>query len=186
MTKALIFLANGFEEIEAVTIVDILRRANITVTTAGLTSNHIQGAHQLKIIPDKSVNEIFPQEFDAIICPGGSPGYKNLRKDPRVIQIIKNAYKQNKLIAAICAAPAVLSDAGILENKNCTIYPGMENELTRGGGKPKADNVVVDGKVVTSKGPATALEFALKLVEILAGKEVSESVSKKVLANILL
>jgi len=185
LTKALVFLATGFEEIEAVTIIDVLRRGNIQVTTVGLNSNPVEGAHNVKIVADKSVDEIFAQEFDAIICPGGSPGYKNLRKDSRVIQIIKNAYNQNKLVAAICAAPAVLSDAAILENKNCTIYPGMENELINGGGKPKADNVVVDGKAVTSKGPATALEFSLKLVEILAGKDVAQSVSKKVLANTL-
>ncbi|WNZ29133.1 MAG: DJ-1/PfpI family protein [Candidatus Bathyarchaeota archaeon] len=183
MIKALVFLATGFEEIEAVTIVDILRRGNIAVTTAGITPNPIEGAHKLKIIPDKYVEEIFAQEFDAIICPGGAPGYKNLRIDSRVIHIIKNAYNQNKLVAAICAAPAVLSDAGILENKKCTIYPGMENELIKGKGKPKPDNVVVDGRIVTSKGPATALEFALKLVEMLSGKHVADSVAKQVLAN---
>jgi protein deglycase len=183
VTKALVFLATGFEEIEAVTIIDILRRADITVTTAGLTSNPIEGAHKVKIVADKSVDEMFAHEFDAIICPGGSPGYKNLRRDPRVIQIIKNAHKQNKLVAAICAAPAVLSDAAILENKNCTIYPGMENELIKGGGIPNPDNVVVDGNIVTSKGPATALEFAITLVELLAGKQVADSVCRKVLAN---
>jgi len=181
LIKALVFLAPGFEEIEAVTIVDILRRSNIQVTTAGLTPNPIEGAHKLKIFSDKSVDEISDQEFDAIICPGGAPGYKNLRKDPRVIRIIKNAYKQNKVVAAICAAPAVLSDAGILENKNCTIYPGMEDDLIRGKGTPKQENVVVDCNIVTSKGPATALEFALKLVEILAGKQVADEVSRKVL-----
>ncbi len=183
MTKALVFLATGFEEIEAVTIVDVLRRANIKVTTAGLTPNPIQGAHKMKIIPDKSVDEVVTNEFDVVICPGGSPGYLNLRKDSRVIQIIKTAYNKNKLVGAICAAPTVLSDAGILEHKNCTIYPGMENELITGGGKPKSDNVVVDGNIITSKGPATALEFALKLVEVLAGKQVADSVGKKLLAN---
>ena len=183
MTKALVLLATGFEEIEAVTIVDILRRGNITVTTAGFKPNSTQGAHKIKIIPDKSVDEVSANEFDAIICPGGSPGYINLRKDSRIIQIIKNAYNQNKLVAAICAAPAVLSDARILEDKNCTIYPGMENELIKGGGNPKPDNVVVDGNIITSKGPATALEFALKLVEMLEGKQVVDSVSKKLLAK---
>jgi 4-methyl-5(b-hydroxyethyl)-thiazole monophosphate biosynthesis len=183
LIKALVFLATGFEEIEAVTIVDILRRGSIEVTTAGLTPAPIEGAHKLKIFCDKSVDEISGQEFDAIICPGGAPGYKNLRKDSRVIRIIKNAYEQKKVVAAICAAPAVLSDAGILENKKCTIYPGMEDELIKGKGTPKPENVVVDGKIITSKGPATALEFALKLVEILAGKQVAEVVSKKTLAK---
>ena len=183
MIKALVFIATGFEEIEAITIIDILRRGNINVTLAGLTSNPIDGAHKIRIVPDKSVDEVSAKEFDAIICPGGSPGYTNLRNTIQVIQIIKNAYNLNKLVAAICAAPAVLSDAGILQNKNCTIYPGMEKELTKGGGFPKSDNVVVDGNIVTSKGPATALAFSLKLVEILAGKQVAESVTRKVLAN---
>ena len=183
MTTALVFLATGFEEIEAITIIDILRRGNIKVTTAALTAKTIEGAHKIRIVPDKSVDEVSTEEFDAVICPGGSPGYTNLKNTPQVIQIIKNAYNQNKVVAAICAAPAVLSDAGILQNKNCTIYPGMENELTKGRGIPKPDNIVVDSNIVTSKGPATALAFSLKLVEILKGKQVAESVTRKVLAN---
>jgi 4-methyl-5(b-hydroxyethyl)-thiazole monophosphate biosynthesis len=185
MVKALVFLATGFEEIEAITIVDVLRRAGVDVTVAGLTPNVVEGAHEIKIVPDKPIDEVAMEDFDAVICPGGSPGYKNLRKDPRVIDIIKKAFDSNKLVAAICAAPAVLSDAGVLEGKACTIYPGMENELRKGGGKPKMDMVVVDGNIVTSRGPATALPFALKLAEKLAGKQVAENVSKKTLANIL-
>ena len=183
MKKALVFLANGFEEIEAVTIIDVLRRANISVTVAGLTSNPIEGAHKLRIIPEKAVNEVSAQEFDTVICPGGSPGYKNLRKDSQVIQIIKNAFESNKLVAAICASPAVLADAGVLKWKYCTIFPGMENELLKGGGKPSQDDVVVDGNVVTSKGPATALLFALKLVELLEGKNVADPVANRLLAK---
>jgi len=183
LTKALVFLATGFEEIEAVTIVDVLRRAEIKVTLAGLTSTAIEGAHKMKIIPDTSVDEVSAQEFEAIICPGGSPGYKKLRKNPQVIQIIKNAFNSNKLVAAICAAPAVLADAGVLQGKMCTIFPGMEDELIKGGGKPKQENVVVDANIVTSKGPATALAFSIKLAEILAGKQVALRVSKKMLAN---
>jgi len=185
MAKALVFLATGFEEIETVTIVDVLRRANVDVTVAGLTSNIIEGAHAMKIIPDKSIDTVKVDDFDAIVVPGGNPGYKNLRKDARVIDMIKKAFNSNKLVAAICAAPAVLSDAGVLEGKVCTIYPGMENELEKGGGKPKQDIIVVDGNIITSRGPATALPFALKLAEILAGKQVADSVSKKTMANSL-
>jgi protein deglycase len=185
MAKALVFLATGFEEIETVTIVDVLRRANIDVTVAGLTPNIIEGAHAMKIAPDKSIDDVKVDDFDAIVVPGGNPGYKNLRNDPRVIGIIKKAFNSDKLVAAICAAPAVLSDAGVLEGKSCTIYPGMENELENGGGKPKQDMIVVDGNIITSRGPATALPFALKLAERLAGKQVAEDVSKKTMANIL-
>jgi len=185
LAKALVFLASGFEEIETVTIVDVLRRAGVDVTVAGLTPNFVEGAHGINIVPDKTIDDVAVEDFDAVVVPGGNPGYKNLRNDPRVIDIIKKAFNSNKLVAAICAAPAVISDAGVLEGKACTIYPGMEDELRKGGGKPKMDMVVVDGNIITSRGPATALPFALKLAEKLAGKQVAENVGKKTLANIL-
>ena len=184
MVKALVFLATGFEEIETVTVVDVLRRANIDVTVASLTSNVVEGAYGMNVVADKKINEVNVNDFDALVVPGGNPGYKNLRKDPRVIEMIKQAYNANKFIAAICAGPAVLSDSGILEGKNCTIYPGMENELEAGGANPLQDSVVVEGNIVTSRGPATALPFAIKLAEILLGKQVAEAVSKKTMANI--
>jgi len=185
LTEALVILAAGFEEIETVTIIDVLRRAAVDVTVAGLTANVVEGVHAIKIVPDKPIDDLKADSFDAVILPGGNPGYKNLRNDQRVIDIVKEASKSNKIVAAICAAPAVLSDAGVLEGKYCTIYPGMEDELENGGGKPKKDIVVVDGNIITSRGPATALPFALKLAEKLAGKQVAEFVSKKMIANIL-
>ena len=185
MAKALVFLATGFEEIETVTIVDVLRRAGIQTIVAGLTANPIEGAHKMKLVPDTSIDSVNVDDFDAVVVPGGNPGYKNLRNDPRVIDMVKKAFEANKLVAAICAAPAVLSDAGILKGKECTIYPGMDNELEKGEGKPRLDNVVVDGNIITSRGPATALLFALKLAEILAGKQAAKAVSKKTMADIL-
>jgi len=185
MTKALVFLATGFEEIEALTVVDILRRAGVDVTVAGLTPNVTEGKHGVKVIPDKFIDEVNVDDFDAVVVPGGNPGYKNLRTDQRVIAMVKKAFNSNKIVAAICAGPTVLSDAGILEGKECTIYPGMDQELEAGGGKPTHDNVVVDGNIITSRGPATALQFALKLAEILAGKQAAETVSKKTLADLL-
>ena len=186
MSKALVFLAPGFEEIETSTVVDVLRRAGVEVTVAGLVSGAIEGGHAMKFVADKSVDEIAVKDFDAVICPGGNPGYKNLRKNSRVLAIVKDAFEAGKLVAAICAGPAVLSDAGILKNRNCTIFPGMENELKKGGGKPKSDLVVEDGNIVTSQGPATALLFALKLAERLAGKATTDNVREKTLANLLL
>lgn len=185
MSKALVFLATGFEEIETVTIVDVLRRAGVEVTVAGLVPNVVEGAHAMKVVPDKHINEVNVEDFDAIVVPGGNPGYKNLRNSPQVLDMIKMAFNSGKLVAAICAAPAVLSDTGILKDKACTIYPGMANELEQGGGKPKLDNIVVDGNIFTSRGPATALPFAIVLAEKLAGKDVAEAVSKKTMANIL-
>ena len=98
MTKALVFLATGFEEIETVTVVDILRRANIEVTVVGLEQNPIEGKHKIKIIPDQSIDDVNVNDFDAVVVPGGNPGYKNLRKDPRVISILKKAFESNTLI----------------------------------------------------------------------------------------
>jgi 4-methyl-5(b-hydroxyethyl)-thiazole monophosphate biosynthesis len=186
LAKALVFFAKGFEEIEASTIVDILRRSGVEVTAAGLTPDVIEGSHGMNFVPDKSIEEVVMKDFDAVVLPGGAPGYENLRKDQRVIAIIEEAFKSNKLVAAICASPAVLSDANILDGKFCTIYPGMENELKKGGAKPSEDLVVVDGNIITSRGPATALPFALKLAEKLAGKDVAEKVKKKTLADITL
>jgi 4-methyl-5(b-hydroxyethyl)-thiazole monophosphate biosynthesis len=185
MAKALVFLAPGFEEIEASTIVDVLRRSGVDVTVVDLEFNLVSGSHRLKFASDKTINNVTVTDFDAVVCPGG-PGYENLRKNQKVIAIIQEAFKSNKLVAAICAAPAVLSTAGVLKGKACTIYPGMESELEKGGGKPTNEIVVVDGNVVTSKGPATALPFALKLAEILTGKKVVEEVRKRMLADIVL
>jgi len=183
MARALVFLATGFEEIEASTIVDILRRCGVETTVAGLVPYPVEGAHGMKFVPDRPIGGLTVRDFDAVVCPGGAPGFENLRKDRRVIAMIKEAFNSNKLVAAVCASPAVLSDAGVLEGKTCTIYPGMEGELEKGGGKPREDMIVVDGNIITSRGPATALPFALKLAEKLAGKEVAEKVRRETLAD---
>ncbi len=183
MTNVAIFLAEGYEEIEAVTVIDILRRANIDVKIVGLSSRNVEGAHLITIVSEKNINDLDINDFDAFILPGGNPGYKNLRNDSRVISLIQKAFESRKIIAAICAAPSVLSDAGILKGKNSTIYPGMEKELEKGGSNPKQDLVVVDDNIITSRGPATALPFAITLVEKLVGKKIAESVRKNTLMN---
>lgn len=185
MVKALVFLAQGFEEIETVTIIDVLRRGGIEVKVVSLKDEIVEGAHSVKIVSDTIIDHIELSNFDAIIIPGGNPGFINLRNDSRVIELIKRAYISNKLIAAICAGPAVLSDAGILKNKYCTIYPGMEEELEKGQGKVKKELVVVDKNIITSQGPATALLFAIKIVEKILGKEVAESIRKKALVHLI-
>lgn len=185
MVSAVIFLAPGFEEIETATVVDVLRRCGVEVVIAGLEPHAIKGAHDMEFVSDTSIDEINLNDFNAVICPGGAPGYTNLRRDSRVLTIVKKAFNFNKLVAAICAAPAVLSDAGILRNKNCTIYPGMEIELEKGGGKPMKDLVVEDGNIITSQGPATALLFALKIAERLVNKETADIVREKTLTNLV-
>ena len=186
MVSALLFLAPGFEEIETTTIVDILRRCGVEVVIAGTKPQIIEGAHGMKVISEISVEEVSMKAFEAVICPGGNPGYMNLRKDSRVLSIIKEAFNSNKLVAAICAAPAVLADAGILRNRNCTIYPGMESELRKGGGKPSKDLVVEDGNIITSQGPATALLFAFRIAERLVDKKTVDVVWEKTLSNVVL
>ncbi|TDA32442.1 MAG: DJ-1 family protein [Hadesarchaea archaeon] len=183
MMKALVFLAPGFEEIEAMTIVDLLRRGGVEVVTAGLETP-VEGSHGVKVLPDKKLEEVRVEEFDAVICPGGYPGYENLKKNQRVLEMVKEAAQRNKIVAAICGAPSVLAEAGVLKGKKGTIYPGMEAELKKAGGKPSKGLVVVDGKVITSMGPATAFAFALELLKRLAGRKKAEEVKKATLAHL--
>ena len=186
MVSAVLFLAPGFEEVETTTIVDVLRRCGVKVVIAGLEPQVTEGAHGMRFVPDISIDEVSVKDFEAVICPGGNPGYVNLRKDARVLAMITEAFNSNKVVAAICAAPAVLADAGILRNKNCTIYPGMEVELEKGGGKPRKDLVVEDGNLITSQGPATALLFAFRVASRLVDKETIDVVWENTLANLVI
>jgi 4-methyl-5(b-hydroxyethyl)-thiazole monophosphate biosynthesis len=181
MKKALVILAKGVEEIEAVTVIDVLRRAGIEVTVAGLTSLRVKASRGVIIEAEKILPEA-GNAFDAFILPGGGEGAKNLASSQELTSLIKAMYEENKLIAAICASPAlVLSAADILENKSATCYPGMESHFGKST-RYKEENVVIDGNVITSRGPATALAFALAIVEKLSGKEMSEKIRKETLA----
>lgn len=162
--KVLVPLVNGFEEIEAITIIDVLRRASIDVVTAGIPGTMIKGGKGVQIIADQKLDNINPYDFDAIILPGG-PGYENLGQSEKVLTIIKEFEGKGKLVGAICAAPSVLAKTGILQNRKATIYPGMEKELP----KYRDGKVVEDNNVITSQGPGTAMEFSLKIVEHLKG-----------------
>jgi len=166
-------LADGFEEIEASIIIDVMRRAGLKVETVGVVGSTITGAHGVRVIADKRLMEI-SEDYDAIVLPGGSPGYVNLSRTAKIIEILKKMNDQGKIIAAVCGSPAVLAKAGILENRKATIYPGMEREIPR----PRAERVVVDGNIITSQAAGTTMEFALKLVEILVNKEVATEIRK--------
>jgi 4-methyl-5(b-hydroxyethyl)-thiazole monophosphate biosynthesis len=178
---AVISLATGFEEIEATSVVDVLRRAGVDVTIAGLQAGTIQGSHGIKVVPDTTIGEIEIKNFDAVILPGGNPGYVNLGRDKRVLDVVKTAFELGKIVAGICAGPSVLAQTGILKGKKATIFPGMESALT--GAKPLNERVVVDGNLVTSQGPGTALEFALTLVELLVGKQKAQEVKTGLIAK---
>ncbi len=177
--RVLVPLAEGFEEIESLTIIDVLRRAGIEVDVVGIPSSIVKGSRGVRVIADKKLNEIDPDEYDGIILPGGNPGYINLGKSSKLLEILKRMNAQGRLIGAICAAPLVLVKAGILKNRKATVYPGLEKEIPH----PRDEDVVVDENIITSKGPGTSMKFALKIVEILLGKSKSESLKKKLLVR---
>jgi len=165
MPRVLIPLAQGCEELEAVTIIDILRRADINVTAAGLDAEPVTGARGTVLIPDTAIDAIINETFDMIVLPGGLPGADNLRQDARIIQLLQRHVQQGQQIAAICAAPKVLAHAGLLKDIRATSYPGSLDEFNLDTDNLSQDAVVVDGKVITSRGPGTAMDFALTLIE---------------------
>ncbi|MBN2042894.1 MAG: DJ-1/PfpI family protein, partial [Candidatus Aenigmarchaeota archaeon] len=164
--RVLIPLANGFEETEAIATADVLRRANIEVVLAGIPGQIVEGAHGIKIISDKKIEDARKEEFDAVVLPGGNPGCKNLSNCKNVIEILKDFNEKKKTIAAICASPSILSKIGILDGKRATIFPGMERDIPM----PRDSKVIVDGHVITSQGPGTAVDFALAIVTQLDSK----------------
>jgi 4-methyl-5(b-hydroxyethyl)-thiazole monophosphate biosynthesis len=178
--KIMILLAEGFEEVEFVTIVDILRRADLEVTVVGLKAGPIDGSHGVKIMPDTLVDKVTAAQFDAVVLPGGYPGFVNLGEDERVLKLVRDMASGDKYLTAICGAPSVLSKAGVIEGKKVTIHPGVKDQLVTGSYVDQ--RVVVDGRVVTSQGPGTAVEFSLKLVELFAGKAKMEEVKEDILA----
>ncbi len=178
MKKALVLMAEGFEEIELTTIVDVLRRGGVTVTIAGLKDGIITGSRGIKMQPDGSLDGI-KETFDIIILPGGSPGYINLGNDSRVIDLVNKYFRNGKIVAAICAAPSVLAKAGILAGKNATIFRGMEKELKNARYIDKP--VVEDGNIVTSQGPGTAMEFALVILKRLTDEKKAGEVKEKLI-----
>lgn len=178
--KALVLLANGFEEVEGITQVDFLRRGGLNVTSASIhDSKTVMGAHNIPVGADALLSELNPDDFDIVILPGGGVGTQNLGKSQAVVSIIKKYSAENKWVAAICAAPSVLGDNGLVKGKKCTCYPGFESHMT--GGEITTDEVVVDGKIITSRGPGTALAFALKIIELLVSKEAAVEVAEDAL-----
>ena len=175
-----VLLVDGFEEMEAICTIDILRRAGIDVKTVGLGGGYIEGSHSVVVKSDIPLGEIDVLGVDLIVLPGGA-GYKTMLESELILNIIKKAYSNNIKIGAICAAPAVLAKAGILKGKNATIYTGMENELAEAVYIDK--DVVVDGNIVTGRGPGLAMEFALELVKQLKGQETMENVKAGLLLN---
>ena len=163
--KVMVPLADGFEEIEAFTVVDVLRRAGLEVETVGVIGSMIKGSNGVRIMADKRLMEINPESYDAIVLPGG-PSYKTLARTGKLIEMLKDFNTRKKTIGAICAAPLILAQAGLLDEKRATIYPGMERQISY----PRGNKVVIDENIITSRGPGTAMDFALALVKKLCGE----------------
>jgi 4-methyl-5(b-hydroxyethyl)-thiazole monophosphate biosynthesis len=179
--RVLIPLAEGFEEIEAINVIDILRRGDVDVVTAGLKEGLVEGSHKIKVLPDTDLGRIDFREFDGLVLPGGAPGFVNLGNDERILTMAREMDRAGKVVAAICAAPSVLIKAGVLQGRRATVSPSGKAQVAECA-QFSEDRVVVDRNLVTSRSPGTAMEFALKLVEILAGREKMQQVKAQTLA----
>ena len=171
MPNVLIPLAQGCEELEAVTVIDLLRRAEINVTTAGLDKQPVTASRRTVLIPDTDLDTALKEDYDMVVLPGGLPGADHLENDERIKDILIRMANSEKFTAAICAAPKVLAKAGLLENIPATAYPGVLENST-------GEAVVTSGKIITSRGPGTAMDFALTLIEQLVGKNKRDEVEK--------
>lgn len=176
MSRVLVPLANGCEELEAVTIIDLLRRAGIDVITAGLKAGLVKASRGTQLMPDTTLDAALLEDYDMVVLPGGMPGAQHLKDDARVIGLIQKMAAAGRYTAAICAAPTVLAAAGVLSGKTATGYPGFLEKMNLNDVTLSTEVVVRDGKVITSRGPGTAMDFALSLVEILAGPETRQQV----------
>ncbi len=174
MPKVLVPLAQGCEEIEAVTVIDILRRAGITVISAGLDAQPVRASRGVVLLPDLTLDEALLHDFDMIVLPGGQPGTNNLKADPRILNLLKIMSTRGKFVTAICAAPSVLATAGLLDGKHATSFPGTLDSFAKVNQQQLA--VVTDGNLITSRGPGTAIDFALTLVERLVDKTKRDEV----------
>lgn len=185
MKKVLLLLAEGFEEVEALTTVDYLRRMDIIVDTCSINGERrVTGAHRITVESDKDLSKVDSiKNYDALVIPGGLPGATNLRDNGRVIELVQEFNQEEKLIAAICAGPIVLQRAGIITGKKVTSYPGFDNDLKES--EYKDDLVVQDGNIITARGPAVAVYFALKLVENLVGEDKREELAKDILLDMV-
>ena len=183
MERYAIIVADGLEEVEALTVVDLLRRASIEIDMVSIMSGlDIRGAHGIDFKADKVLKEVALNSYAGIILPGGMGGVNNIKKCTAVIEALKEAKASNRLVAAICAGPTVLGVNNMLENVKATCYPGLEGELL--GAKVSEGKVAADKNIITSKGPGTAMEFAIELVRYIKGEEVAASLTAGLIYNV--
>lgn len=179
MAKVIIFLANGYEEIEGLTVVDLLRRANINITMVSITGDrHVTGSHGITTVADSLFEETEYFDTDMLVLPGGMPGTTNLINHTGLDQLLKEFAEKGKQLAAICAAPRVLGEKGLLSGKKATCYPGNENALL--GANVLSAAVVTDGNITTSKGMGTAIDFSLSLIKSLKSAEEAQRIAEAI------
>lgn len=174
MATVLVPLAQGCEELEAVTLIDLLRRADITVVVAGLETGPVTASRGVVLVPETTLDQISDRDFDMVVLPGGLGGAQRLEADRRIAALLRRMAEQGRYVAAICAAPRVLASAGLLKGREATAYPGIldgQAEI-----RPSSAAVVRDGTFITSRGPGTAMDFALTLIELLCGREQRDTV----------
>jgi 4-methyl-5(b-hydroxyethyl)-thiazole monophosphate biosynthesis len=177
MEKVYIFLADGYEEIEALTVVDLLRRANIDIQMISITGNlQVTGSHHITTTADQLFEEVNYEEADLLVLPGGMPGTMNLLEHEGLDLLLREFHGKGKALAAICAAPRVLGSKGILQGKMATCYPGNEKELL--GAQIMSATVVIDGNITTSRGLGTAIDFSLSIIKSLKGEEEALDIAK--------
>lgn len=173
------FLADGFEELEAIAPIDMLKRAGVEVITVGVTGKNVTGSHNITFVADITADEItLTDNLEAVILPGGMPGTINLEKSERVQQAIDFAAGNGRYLCAICAAPSILGHKGLLRERNATAFPGFEKDLE--GANAEGDFVVTDGIFVTAKGAGVATEFGLEIVRLLVSEEKSNEIRKAI------
>jgi len=178
MAHLITLLADGFEEVEAVTVIDLLRRADISVTTVALKKQEVCGAHGIVVQAETTLKHL-PAQYDGIVLPGGGTGTKNLVESPQVLEIVRESFRSGLLCAAICAAPSIFGKAGILRNIRATCYPGFEDQLV--GARYIEAAVVRDKNVVTSRGVGTAIAFGLELITLITDEATSDRVAAQIL-----
>lgn len=178
--KAAIYFAEGYEEVEALSVVDVLRRGGVEVIMVGVSEKQVIGAHQIKIEMDRLMDQVALDDIEMMILPGGGLGVENLKKNEALIEALKDFKAQGKWLAAICAGPSVLGQAGLLQGEEAICYPGFEAQLL--GATISEARVAVSGKIVTAIGAGAALDFGFKLLEVLKGKETADKVRRAMLA----
>lgn len=174
MATVLVPLAQGCEELEAVTIIDLLRRANVTVVVAGLEAGPVTASRGVVLVPDMPLDAVLDRDFDLVVLPGGLGGAQRLEADQRIASLLRRQTEQGRYVGAICAAPKVLASAGLLNYREATAYPGILDGQTEI--RLSSAAVVRDGTFITSRGPGTAMEFALALIDLLCGRKTRDEV----------